>query len=77
MGKVDNKEELFESTPIPKAVATLAIPTIAASIVMVIYNLADTFFVGALNDPISTSAVALAAPVVLAFNAVTNLKIKQ
>ena len=73
MGKVDNKEELFESTPIPKAVATLAIPTIAASIVMVIYNLADTFFVGALNDPISTSAVALAAPVVLAFNAVTNL----
>lgn len=73
MSKVDNKEELFESTPIPKAVAKLAIPTIAASLVMVIYNLADTFFVGALNDPVSTSAVALAAPVVLAFNAVTNL----
>lgn len=68
-----NKEELFESSPIPKAVATLAIPTIAASLVMVFYNLADTFFVGTLNDPVSTSAVALAAPVVLAFNAVTNL----
>ena len=73
MSKVDNKEELFEKTPIPKAVATLAIPTIAASLVMVIYNLADTFFVGMLNDPVSTSAVSLAAPVVLAFNAVTNL----
>lgn len=73
MNKVDNKEELFEKTPIPKAVATLAIPTIVASLVMVIYNLADTFFVGMLNDPISSSAVALAAPVVLAFNAVTNL----
>lgn len=73
MNKVDNKEELFERTPIPKAVASLAIPTIAASLVMVIYNLADTFFVGLLNDPISTSAVSLAAPVVLAFNAVTNL----
>ena len=67
------KEELFEKTPIPNAVAKLAIPTIAASIVMVIYNLADTFFVGLLNDPISTSAVTLAAPVLLAFNAVTNL----
>ena len=73
MKKIENKEELFESYPIPKAVATLAIPTIAASIVMVIYNLADTFFVGLLNDPVSTSAVSLAAPVVLAFNAVTNL----
>ena len=73
MSKSNNKEELFEKTPIPKAVATLAVPTIAASIVMVLYNLADTFFVGALNDPISTSAVSLAAPVVLAFNAVTNL----
>lgn len=68
-----DKEELFEKTPIPKAVATLAIPTIAASLVMVLYNLADTFFVGMLNDPISSSAVALAAPVLLAFNAVTNL----
>lgn len=74
MNKVDkNKEELFEVTPIPKAVASLAIPTIAASLVMVLYNLADTFFVGLLNDPVSTSAVSLAAPVVLAFNAVTNL----
>ena len=40
---------------------------------MVLYNLADTFFVGLLNDPLSTSAVTLAAPVLLAFNAVTNL----
>ena len=56
-----------------KAVTILAVPTIAASLVMVIYNLADTFFVGALNNPIATSAVSLAAPVVLAFNAVTNL----
>lgn len=67
------KIELFEKTPIPKAVAKLSIPTIAACLVMVIYNLADTFFVGLLNDPVSSSAVTLAAPVLLAFNAVTNL----
>ena len=59
--------------PVPKAVATVSIPTVAACLVMVLYSLADTFFVGKLNSPLETSAVTLAAPVVLAFNAVTNL----
>ncbi len=67
------KTELFEQTPIPRAVMTLAIPTILSSLVMVIYNLADTYFVGILNDPVQNAAVTLAAPVLLAFNAVNNL----
>lgn len=64
---------LFEQTPIPKAVAKLAVPTILSSLVMVLYNLADTYFVGMCNDPIQNAAVTLAAPVLLAFNAVNNL----
>lgn len=68
-----NKTELFERMPVPKAVATLAIPTILSSLVMVLYNLADTYFVGMLNDPVQNAAVTLAAPVLLAFNAVNNL----
>ena len=68
-----SKINLFENTPVPKAVAQLAIPTILSSLVMVIYNLADTYFVGMLNDPIQNAAVTLAAPVLLAFNAVNNL----
>ena len=67
------KEELFERTPIPKAVASLSIPTIISSLVMVIYSMVDTYFVGLLNEPVQTAAVALAAPVLLAFNAVNNL----
>ena len=63
---------LFEQTPIPKAVAKLAVPTILSSLVMVLYNLADTYFVGMCNDPIQNAAVTLAAPVLLAFNAVNN-----
>lgn len=59
--------------PIPRAVANLAIPTILSSLVMVLYNLADTYFVGMLNDPLQNAAVTLAAPVLLAFNAVNNL----
>ena len=48
---------LFEQTPIPRAVMQLAVPTILSSQVMVLYNLADTYFVGMLNDPIENAAV--------------------
>ena len=68
-----SKIELFEQIPIPRAVAAMSIPTIISSLVMVLYNLADTYFVGMLNDPIQNAAVTLAAPVLLAFNAVNNL----
>lgn len=69
----DSKIDLFENTKISKAVAQLAVPTILSSLVMVIYNLADTYFVGMTNDPIQNAAVTLAAPLLLAFNAVNNL----
>ncbi len=75
INKAENqaKTELFERMPIPRAVMNLAIPTIVSSLVMVLYNLADTYFVGMINDPIQNAAVTLAAPVLLAFNAVNNL----
>ena len=68
-----SKVDLFERMPIPKAVASLCIPTVISSLVMIIYNLADTFFVGLLNDSVQNNGVTLAAPVLLAFNAITNL----
>lgn len=67
------KTELFESMPIPRAVMKLAIPTVLSSLVMVLYNLADTYFVGMLNNAVENAAVTLAAPLLLAFNAVNNL----
>ncbi|MCI8377670.1 MAG: MATE family efflux transporter [Lachnospiraceae bacterium] len=69
----EQKAKLFESAPIPRAVMSLAVPTVISSLVMVIYNLADTYFVGMLNSPVQNAAVTLAAPVLLAFNAVNNL----
>lgn len=68
-----DKTYLFEQCPIPKAVMTLAIPGVVSSLVTVIYNLADTFFVSMLGSAVQNSAVTLAAPVMLAFNAVNNL----
>lgn len=68
-----DKTELFESMPIPRAVVTLAIPTILSSLVTMIYNLVDTYFVGLVNDPVQNAAVTLAYPIILSLNAVNNL----
>ena len=73
MSAISDKTEIFEKLPVPKAVGKLVVPTIMSSLVMVLYSLADTLFVGMLNDPLETGAVTLAAPVLLAFNAVNNL----
>ena len=73
MSQMNSKTELFESKPIPSAVAELSIPMVVSSLVMVVYNLADTFFVGMLGDPVQNAAVTLVYPVMLAFNAVNNL----
>ena len=69
----NSKVELFERMPLMRAITKLTVPTIISCLVMIIYNLADTYFVGMLNDPIQNSAVTLAAPVLLAFNAINNL----
>ena len=64
---------LFETERISSAILKLAIPTVLSSLVMTLYSLADTFFVGMLNDSVQNAAVTLSAPVLLAFNAVNNL----
>ena len=71
MGNTNKK--LFEETPVPAAVRTLMVPTIIGALVTVLYSLADTLCVGMMNDEIQNAAVALAAPALLAFNAVNNL----
>ena len=73
MQELDKKTYLFEEAPLGRAVMTLAIPTVISSLVTVLYNLADTYFVSMLTDSVQNSAVTLAAPAMLAFNAVNNL----
>lgn len=71
--KAAAKQDLFENMPITKAIFTLTIPMIISSIVSIIYNLADTFFVGKLNNPVENAAVTLVAPAAVLFFAITNL----
>ena len=62
MKKEISEKELFETMPVPKAVATLAIPTVISQVVTMIYNLADTFFVGQIGNPYMVAAVSLVSP---------------
>ena len=52
----------FNEASIPKAIAKFAIPTILSQLVVLIYNLADTFFVGRTNDPTQVAALTLSFP---------------
>ena len=65
-----NATELFEKAPVSQAVLKSALPAMAAILMVLIYNLADTFFVGQTHDAYQVAAVSLAMPVFLMFMAV-------
>lgn len=53
--------------PVSKAVIQNALPAVAAMLMVLIYNLADTFFIGQTRDAYQVAAVSLATPVFLVF----------
>ena len=53
------KKELFESTPVPEAIWKLALPAVLGQIILVLYNMADTFFVGLTGSDAMLSAVTM------------------
>ena len=65
--------QLMASAPIPKAILTLAIPTVFSTIISLVYNLTDTYFIGLLDDPVQLGAISLAFPVFLVFQALGNM----
>ncbi len=67
------KSELFETVPVGRAVIALALPTVIGQVITVIYNMADTYFIGQLGDPAEVAAVQVAMPLFIFFNAIANL----
>ena len=70
---MNTNRELFEEAPVPKAVALMAVPTMISMLVVVIYNMADTFFIGQTGDPLQVAAVSLATPIFMIYMALGNL----
>lgn len=67
------QKELMGSLKVSKAVAKMAIPSVISSLVTVVYNMADTFFVGQTNDPLQVAAVSLTNPIFILFMAFANM----
>ncbi len=65
--------QVFESYRVPKAVATMAVPSMLGMLINIVYNLADTFFVGQTGDSNQVAAVSVSMPLFLFFMAVGNL----
>ncbi len=67
-----DKIAIFESVPIKRAVATLAIPMVVSQLVVLAYNLVDTWYVGQTGDPAQVAALAATYPLFMLLNAVSN-----
>ena len=48
---MEKNNELFTTMPVGRAVAKLAVPTVVSQIIVILYSLADTFFIGQIGDP--------------------------
>ncbi|MFR5640795.1 MAG: MATE family efflux transporter [Butyricicoccus sp.] len=69
---MDN-DTLLGKAPIPRAVAAMAIPSVISSLVTVVYNMADTFFVGQTGDALQVAAVSLTNPIFILLMAFANM----
>lgn len=67
------EQALFEQKPIIEAVVRLALPTVVGQIILVIYNMADTFFVGLTGNDAMVAAVTLCMPGFMFLSAISNL----
>lgn len=69
----DKTTEIFRNAPVPKAVLTNVIPSVVSMIMVLVYNLADTFFIGQTHNDYMVAAVSIATPAFLLFMAVGML----
>ncbi len=67
-----DKSSVFEASPW-KAIASLSIPSLISILVMMLYNMADMYFVGWLDDVSQVAAVSLAMPVFTSMMAISTM----
>ena len=73
MHENSRERALFESSPIQRAILRLALPTVIGQAILVIYNMADTFFIGLTGSDAMVSAVTVCTPAFMFLSAISNL----
>lgn len=69
----EKERYLFESSPVFRAIVSLALPSVLGQIILVIYNMADTYFVGLTGSDEKLAAVTVCMPAFMFLSAVANL----
>ena len=73
MSSLQNPMQAFDGLPIRQAVFRQIFPAVASQMITLIYNLADTYFVGLLNQPSQTAAITVVYSPFLMLTAISNL----
>lgn len=63
MTEKEKNRIIFEDLPVPRAIASLAVPTIISQLIILIYNMADTYFIGRTDNPLMVAGASLILPV--------------
>ena len=67
------KAELFESVPVPRALAAMGIPTIISQLINLIYNMVDAFFIGRTGNSYMMAATTVTLTLTMMNVAFSNL----
>ena len=68
-----NRMHILEAMPVSKAIWVLALPTMVAMLIQVVYNMTDTFFIGKLNNPNMVAAISISMPIFMIIQAFGNI----
>lgn len=71
--ETSQENDLMSRMKVSQAVAKMAIPSVISSLVTVVYNMADTFFVGQTGDSLQVAAVSLTNPIFILLMAFANM----
>ena len=69
----EKERYIFESSPVIRAIMSLALPSVFGQIILVIYNMADTYFVGLTGSDVKITAVTVCMPAFMFLSAIANL----
>ena len=63
MNAQTDRKEIFESIPVPSALRVMIVPAVISQLIVLIYNMADTFYVGQTGNPYMVAGTSLILPV--------------
>ncbi len=64
------KHRMMTETPIPRLITRMAVPSVISMLVTSLYNMADTFFIGQLDNTSATGAISVVFPLMAIIQAV-------